>query len=95
MGKKIMCLLFVGLVVALVIPVGSAQTSYEAKLFAIGLIKIDSLNHEIRGFVVYGIIDGDVILLKNINIKYDGATPIFVGGVIPLFVHHIYYNPAK
>jgi hypothetical protein len=94
MGKKIMCLLFVGLVVALVIPVGNAQTEYKSKLFVIGFIQIDSFNHEIRGFAVYGFNNGEVIFLKNINIKYDGATPIFVGSVIPFFVHHIYYNPA-
>jgi len=94
MGKKLMCLLFVGLVVTLVIPVGSAQTEYKSKLFVIGVIQIDDFKHEIRGFVIYGIIDGEVILLKNINIKYDGATPIFMGSVIPFFVHHVYYNPA-
>jgi len=95
MRKKIICLLLVGLVVALLIPIGSAQSDYKSKLFVIGMIQIDDFDHEIRGFAVYAINDGEVLLLQNINIKYDGATPIQVGGVIPFIVHHIYYNPAE
>jgi len=94
MGKKLMCILFVGLVVALIIPVGNAQTQYKSKLFVIGFIQIDDFKHEIRGFCIYGQINGEVILLKNINVKYNGATPLFAGGVIPFIVHRVYYNPA-
>ncbi len=90
-----MCLLLVGLMVTLLIPVGSAQADYKSKLFVIGVIQIDDFNHEIRGFAVYANNNGEVLVLQNINIKYDGATPIQAGGVIPFFVHHIKYNPAK
>ena len=94
MGKKIMCLLFVGLVTALVIPVASAQAEYKAKLFVIGIIQIDDFHHEIRGFALYGNINGDVILFQKFDIKYYGATPIFAGSVIPILFHHVWYNPA-
>jgi len=104
MRKKIIGILIIGLVFALVIPVGSSyilntngttNTKFESKLFVIGVIQIDTFDYEIRGFAVYAINDGEVLLFKNLNIKYDGATPIQVGGVIPFIVHHIYYNPAE
>jgi hypothetical protein len=94
MGKKIMCLLFVGLVVALVVPVGSAKTEYKAKLFVIGTIQIDNIEHEVRGFAFFGNINGELIYLQKYNVKFDGATPIFMGSVIPFLFHHVYYNPA-
>ena len=94
MGKKLMCLLFIGLVVALLIPVGSAQPKYKAEMSAIGFVKIDSTNHEIRGFIIYGEVNGETLFLKYINIKYYGANPIFAASKMPLLVHHLYYTPA-
>jgi hypothetical protein len=94
MGKKLMALLFVGLVVALLIPVGSAQTEYKAKLFIIGYIQIDDQNHEVRGFAIYGNINDEVIFLQKFNVPYDGATPIYAGSALPFLFHHVWYNPA-
>jgi hypothetical protein len=94
MGKKLLCILLIGLVVALVIPAGTAQTQYKAKLFVIGYIQIDNVNHEVRGFAIYGNINGDVIFLQKFNIPFNGATPIFAGSVIPVLFHHVWYNPA-
>jgi len=104
MGKKILCLLAVGLLFTLIMPLGycsplnsegTTHADYKSKLFVIGVIQIDSFAYEIRGFAIYAINDGEVLILQNINIKYDGATPIQVSGVIPLFVHHIRYNPVE
>ena len=96
MGKKIFGVLVIGLVLTLLIPIGSAKTQpLESHLSAVGIIQIDSFDHEIRGFVFFGINDGEVLILKNINIKYDAASQIMVGGIIPFIVHHINYNPAE
>ncbi|MBN1861035.1 MAG: hypothetical protein JW840_06200, partial [Candidatus Thermoplasmatota archaeon] len=76
------------------IPMGSAKTTYKSKLFVIGVIQIDDFDHEIRGFAIYANNDGEVLLLKSINIKYGGVTPIQVSGILPFFFHHIKYNPA-
>ncbi len=94
MGKKLICLLFVGLVVALVVPVGSAQTEYKAKLFVVGYIQIDNLKHEVRGFAIYGNINGEVVFLQKFSVPFNGATPIYAGSVIPILFHHVWYNPA-
>ncbi len=58
MGKKIIGILFVGLVLALVIPVGSRDADFDCKLSAVGVIRIDSTNSEIKGFVLFGENDG-------------------------------------
>lgn len=93
-----------GLVAILVIPVVSASQQntpetnnfeYESKLFAIGVVRIDPVHNELTGFVLFGINDGDVFTLKNINIKYDPSTPVYAGSILPFFVHHIWYNPAS
>lgn len=94
MRKQILCFLLIGLVVTLLIPMGSAKATYKSKLFVIGVIQIDDFDHEIRGFAIYANIDGEVLLFQNINIKYSGITPIQVGGILPFFFHHIKYNPV-
>jgi hypothetical protein len=94
MRRKLMCLLLVGLVTALIIPIGSAQPKFQAEMSVFGLIKIDSANHEIKGLVIYGQINGETVFLKNIDINYYGANPIFTESKMPLLMHHLYYNPA-
>ena len=96
MGKKIIGILAIGLVFALVIPVGSAYADYESKLSAIGMIRIDAINSEIKGFVFFGNNDGDVLIFRYIKIKYDEIrTPLELGGSMPFIVHNIKYNPAE
>jgi|WetSurMetagenome_2_1015567.scaffolds.fasta_scaffold66344_4 hypothetical protein len=95
MGKKIIGILFVGLVLALVLPVVSAYADYDKELSAIGVIRIDQANSEIKGFVIFGDNDGEVLRLTFIKIAFDdGYAPIELGGKIPFFGHHIKYNPA-
>jgi len=102
MRKKVVGILVVGLLMITVFPIGSSyiqktdekvKTNFESKLFGIGLIQIDSFNYQIKGFVLLGMNDDQVLLLKKIDIKYDGSS-IQIGG-IPPFVFNINYNPAK
>jgi hypothetical protein len=96
MGKKIIGILVVGLVVALVVPIGSAEADYNCKLSAIGVIRIDSQNLEIKGFVLFGNNDGEVLRFTFINIQYDDTRPpVELGGAIPFFIHNIKYNHAE
>jgi hypothetical protein len=96
MGKKIIALLAIGLVFALVIPIGSAYACYDCEFTAIGVIRIDRTNHVIRGFVVYGNNDGQALRFTFVKIKFDEArAPLKLQTAMPLFVYHIDYNPAK
>ena len=96
MGKKIIGLLCIGLVLALVIPIGSSYADFDCKLSAIGVIRIDSSTSEIKGFVFFGNNDGEVLQFTFINIKYDdGRTPMELDSKMPFFVHNIKYNPAQ
>jgi len=56
------------------------------------LIRIDSAIYEIKGLVLFGMNDGQVLVLKKIDIKCDGP-PLFVGGLAP-FIINIKYNPV-
>jgi len=69
------------------------EQKYTAKLEAIGFIRIDSSNNEIKGFVLVGNNAGEMLFLKKINIKYDGSI-IFVTHPLPL-LFQIKYTPAK
>jgi len=102
MGMKVVGILIVGLLMATVFPVASTyigetekkvNTDFESTLSGIGFIRIDSFNYEIKGFVLFGNNDGQVLLLKMIDVKYDGS-PILVGGLTP-FIFNIKYNPAE
>lgn len=96
MGKKIIGILFVGLVLALMTPIGSADADYDCTLSAIGVIRIDSTASEIKGFVFFGDNDGEDLRFTFITIKYDdGRTPLELEGKLPFFVHTIKYNPAQ
>jgi len=96
MGKKIMGILVFGLVVALVVPVGCSYANYDAKLSAVGFVRIDPNNSEIKGFVLFGINDGHGLRFTFIKIKYDDRrTPLDVDGALPFLMHTIYYNPAE
>jgi hypothetical protein len=95
MGKKIIGIMIVGLVLSLVIPVGSAYADYDCKLSAVGFIRIDKANSMIRGFVFFGDNDGETLRFEFIRIQYDDARiPMVVASAMPLFVHNIKYNPS-
>jgi hypothetical protein len=96
MGKKILAILAVGLVFALIIPIGSSYADYKCKLSAIGVIRIDSSNSEIKGFILFGNNNGEVLRFTYIKIKYDAVRlPLELGGPLPYIIHNIKYNPAK
>jgi hypothetical protein len=96
MGKKIIGILFVGLLIALVIPVGTADADFDCKLSAFGIIRIDSTNSEIKGFVLFGNNDGQDLRFTVINIKFDdGNAPVELVSKMPLLLHTIKYNPVK
>jgi len=96
MGKKIIGLLVVGLVLTLIIPIGTADAAYDCELTAIGIIRIDRINSEIKGFVFFGNNDGEDLQFTFIKIKFDDARmPEKMPTEKPFLVHHIDYNPAK
>jgi hypothetical protein len=102
MAKKVVRILIVGLLIATIFPVGrsyiqkmdeKANADLESKFFGIGFIRIDSSNYEIKGLVLFGLNDGQIILSKMIDIKYDG-TPILVD-FLTSFIFSIKYNPTE
>jgi hypothetical protein len=96
MGKKIFGLLAIGLVVALLTPIGSAYACYDCEFTAVGVVRIDKTNHVIKGFVFFGNNDGDILRFTFVTIKFDDArTPLNLDTAMPILVHHIQYNPAK
>jgi hypothetical protein len=103
MKKKIIGILIVGLLIVTAFPTVSAsihktddkenEIAYESSLSGIGFVRI----HEnvIKGFVLFGIIDGQVISTEWINIKYNGADGVYAGFFPPLqLTFYIRYNPA-
>ncbi|PNX52458.1 MAG: hypothetical protein BV458_09475 [Thermoplasmata archaeon M9B2D] len=96
MRKKIIGLLAIGLVFAMIMPIGSAYAAYDCKLSAIGIIRIDKANSVIKGFVFFGDNDGQDLRFTFIQIKFDDArTPLIAQTNIPFLVHEIEYNPTK
>lgn len=96
MRKKIIGLLAIGLVFAMIIPIGSAYATYDCKLTAFGIIRVDKTNSAIKGFVFFGDNDGQDLRFSFINIQFDDArTPLIAATNIPFLVHQIEYNPAK
>jgi hypothetical protein len=103
MGRKIIGILIVGLLIGTVFPCVNASINktnekentivYESSLFGIGFVRINGFTHVIKGFVIFGINDGQVISTEFINIKYNEAEEILAGGFPPL-IFFIRYNPA-
>jgi len=95
MGKKIIGVILIGLVFALVIPVGSCDAAFQCNLSAIGMIRIDSTNCAIKGFVLIGDNDGQDLRFTFINIKFDDRrAPEELTGKLPFLLHNINYNPV-
>lgn len=96
MGKKIYGLIAIGLVCALLVPIGSAYATYDCELSAVGILRVDRTNNVIKGFVFYGENDGQDLRFEFVKIRFDDArNPLVVQTGMPFFVHHIDYNPAK
>ena len=103
MKKKIIGILIVGLLIATAFPTVSASIhkiddkentiAFESRIFGIGFVRIHSLTHEIKGFVLIGINDGQIISTKIINIKYGEADSVFASFFPPL-IFYIRYNPV-
>jgi len=95
MNKK---LIGVCLITIFVIGISMAQPAmakreeqkFNAELKVVGFIRIDSENYVIKGFVLFGNIEGESVFFERINIKYDGR-PILVTNPMP-FVFSIKYN---
>jgi hypothetical protein len=103
MNKKIIGILIVGMLIVIVFPsINSVnQESYQEKntiinksrLFGIGFVRIKEFMHVIKGFVIFGINDGQVLLMEFVNIKYINVNPVLVGYFSPL-IFFISYTPA-
>ena len=105
MKRKVFGILIVGLLVASAFPMVSASIDntdekentivYESRIFGIGFVRLNGRTQEIKGFVIFGINDGQVISLEFINIKCDEADEMFAGFFPPLqLTFYIRYNPA-
>ncbi len=97
MNKKIfgicgVAILLIGTMFIMPVTARNCTQGYEAKLHAIGFIRIDTQKYEINGFVLFGLIDEEVIIFQKINIVYGGTT-ILVTNPAPL-LFSIQYNPT-
>ena len=102
MKKKVIGILIVGILIATALSCANASNNkteqeedamvYESRIFGLGLVRINTFTHAIKGFVVYGINDGEIISMQFVNINYEEADELFAG-FIPL-VFFIRYNPA-
>jgi hypothetical protein len=103
MKRKVIVILIVGLLMITVFPGVNAAIHktyqnentivYESRLFGIGFVRINGFTHVIKGFVIFGINDGQVISMDFINIKYSEAGEVFVG-LFPPLMFLIQYNPS-
>jgi hypothetical protein len=101
--RKVIGILIVGLLMVTVFPGVNAAIHktdqkeipivYESRLFGIGFVRINGFTHVIKGFVIFGINNGEVLSMEFINIEYSGADKVF-GGIFPPLIFFITYNPA-
>ena len=103
MKKKLVGFLIVGIMITTLLPTIGASinkntqtedtTDYESYILGIGLVRINGFTHVIKGFVLFGINDGEVIKNEFIRINYDGVDEIFAGFLPPL-MFFMKYEPA-
>ncbi len=103
MKKKIVGILIVGIMITTLLPCIGASlskniqkedtTNYESYIFGIGFVRINGFTHVIKGFVLFGINDGEVIKTEFINIKYDEVNKVFASYLPPL-IFFMRYDPA-
>jgi hypothetical protein len=101
--KKIIGILIVGVLIATVFPCVDASIHitdekenimiYESRLFGFGFVFINGFTNTIKGFVLFGINDGQFISMEFINIKYNEADNVLAGYLPPL-MFYIRYNPV-
>jgi hypothetical protein len=106
MNKKIIGILVMTLLIATLLPVESTRINIngketdtvnirsELKLLGIGSISIDSSKYTIKGFVLVGINNGQIIISKNIDIQCCLSPALVFGFGTPFVVFFIKYNPA-
>jgi hypothetical protein len=103
MKKKVVGILIVGIMITTLFPCIGASlnnniqkediTEYESYIFGIGFVRINGFTHVIKGFVLFGINDGEVIKTEFINIKYNDVNEVFASYLSPL-MFLMRYNPA-
>ena len=103
MKKKIIGILIVGIMITTLFPsIGASLnnniqiedvTDYESYILGIGFVRIGGFTHVIRGFVLFGINDGEFINTEFIKIKYNDVNDIFAS-YLPPFMFLIRYDPA-
>jgi hypothetical protein len=103
MKKKVIGILILGILIATIFPCADATINktdqkestmvYESRIFGMGFVRINSFTQKIKGFVLFGINDGEIISMQLINIKYEEADELFAG-FLPL-MFFIRYNPAE
>jgi len=64
-----------------------------SRLLGIGFVRINGFTHVIKGFVIFGINDGQVLSMEFIRIKFSEVNVIFAGYFSSL-IFFIMYNPA-
>jgi len=64
-----------------------------SRLLGIGFVRINGFTHVIRGFVIFGINDGQFLSMEFIRIKFSEVNVIFAGYFSSL-IFFIMYNPA-
>ena len=103
MKKKVVGILIVGIMITTLFPsIGASlnkniqkedETDYESYIFGIGVVRINGFTHVIKGFVLFGINDGEVIKTEFIKIKYNEVNDIFASYLPPL-IFFMRYDPA-
>ena len=64
-----------------------------SRLLGLGFVRINGFTHVIRGFVIFGINDGQFLSMEFIRIKFSEVNVIFAGYFSSL-IFLIVYNPA-
>ena len=103
MKSKIIGIFIVGMLIVTVFPcVGATIHKNDQKentkvlasrLFGIGFVRINGFTHVIKGFVIFGINDGQVLSMEFIRIKFSEVNVVFAGYFSSL-IFFIMYNPA-
>lgn len=103
MRKKVIGILIVGLLMLTVIPSVNASSQvteekensivFESTLLGVGFVRIHEYNHRLKGFVLFGINDGEVISTEFINIEFIEVDMVFAGYCTP-FIFFFRYNPV-
>ena len=99
---KIVAIIVLGLMMATIFPCVGASinkinekeniTKYESRIYGIGFVRIYENTHVIKGFIIFAINNGQIILTQFIRIKFSEADGVFAG-IFPPYKFYIRYNP--